>query len=200
VLQAALVAPSAALESPNPEFAGILQRSQSPAIQELYKLTQKVEELQQRHDPSSRAGLEEIDKYRRAAALLDNIVQGKYTVDEALKRAAFPDANYLKELLEIEARPKHLGDASIRPEIEYIALRTIEGVNRLHEQPDQVRFKAIEGLSARQILRLAVEGEEEMYTSTFNGFYDRMMRRCRDENLIPLRFWPNYPQTRPGHL
>jgi hypothetical protein len=63
----------------------------------------------------------------------------------------------------------------------------IRTINELHEKPDAVRFAILEQLSAQELYYLAIEGETELYTSSFvKGVFPRMMQKYgnRGDSLL----------------
>ncbi|HVX50324.1 MAG TPA: hypothetical protein VHB48_09200 [Chitinophagaceae bacterium] len=67
----------------------------------------------------------------------------------------------------------------------------INQINALHESPDNVRFKVIEGLGPEELYYLAVSSEEEIYTSSYvKGVYPRIWRTLSrsDSLLMRVRF------------
>ena len=68
----------------------------------------------------------------------------------------------------------------------------INEINALHEEPDAVRFKIIEGLTPEELYYLMVASEDIIYTSSFVGIFQKMMssmnKRKSDELLISIHF------------
>lgn len=68
----------------------------------------------------------------------------------------------------------------------------INEINALHDEPDAVRFKIIEGLTPEELYYLMVASEDIIYTSTFVGIFQKMMssmnKRKSDELLISIHF------------
>jgi hypothetical protein len=68
----------------------------------------------------------------------------------------------------------------------------INQINALHDSPDPVRFKILEPLSPQELYYLIVLGEEVIYTSSYNGVYNRMMERMNtpsgDTLLMRVQF------------
>lgn len=63
----------------------------------------------------------------------------------------------------------------------------IKTINELHEKPDAVRFAILEQLNAQELYYLAIEGETELYTSSFvKGVFPRMMQKYgnRGDSLL----------------
>src|SRR5690606_2126953 len=65
-------------------------------------------------------------------------------------------------------------------------------INALHDASPAVRFKILEGLSAEELYYIIVYGQDQIYTSSFIGAFDRMMERLRPrtgyELLEKVRF------------
>lgn len=53
--------------------------------------------------------------------------------------------------------------------------RFVYNINNLHERPDGERFASTEKLSAKSLYSIMVYGEQEIYTSSFNGCFDRLV-------------------------
>jgi len=68
----------------------------------------------------------------------------------------------------------------------------INEINALHDEPDAVRFKIIEGLTPEELYYLMVASEDIIYTSSFVGIFQKMMssmnKRKFDELLISIHF------------
>jgi hypothetical protein len=63
----------------------------------------------------------------------------------------------------------------------------IRTINELHEKPDAVRFAILEQLNAQELYYLAIQGETEIYTSSFvKGVFPRMMQKYgnRGDSLL----------------
>lgn len=68
----------------------------------------------------------------------------------------------------------------------------INEINALHDDPDEIRFKILQDLSAEELYYIIVTGEDVLYTSSYTGVYARMMAKLPqekgDELLLGLRF------------
>jgi hypothetical protein len=64
----------------------------------------------------------------------------------------------------------------------------IREINALHSEPDNVRFRRLQGLTAQELYYLAVLGEDEIYTSSYTrGVYPAIFARManpRGDSLI----------------
>jgi hypothetical protein len=56
-------------------------------------------------------------------------------------------------------------------------------MSSLFEQPPAIRFRAVEGLTARELYLLVTYGEAEMFTSSYRGVFDCLLARMRQEGL-----------------
>ena len=118
----------------------------------------------------------------KAGILLEKMVNNDLSEEEAVK--IINDQNkFLKTLIEIKSKPDHLGRVSVENNLENISLRKIQQVNSLHERPDSERFASINSLTAAELYTLMTYGEEEIYTSSFNGMFSRLLRKMKQENL-----------------
>jgi hypothetical protein len=68
----------------------------------------------------------------------------------------------------------------------------INEINALHDSPDPLRFRILEGFTPQQLYFLIVLGEDVIYTSSYKGVYNRMMERMRipsgDTLLMSVQF------------
>lgn len=174
----------------------LLQKSTKPACRFILDISRKL--------PRLIAG--------DVAALIDDIVAGRMTYEEALalcqdahgvtaedilpRRAPagtrlppsdfFPYANpdkFFRALLKITSRNGHLGVASVDRTLGSLSLWMVQRMNDLHNEPDGVRFKAVEGVNAKTLYTLMVRGEEELFTSTFNGLFSRLLTAMKKEGV-----------------
>ncbi|MDB5283146.1 MAG: hypothetical protein JWO06_2221 [Bacteroidota bacterium] len=109
-----------------------------------------------------------------AFTLLDDIMSGKYTMEKADAIGNDPQ-KFLEAMLKIRAKKNPLGVYSLENDLEIYSLKFIRVLNDLHNEKDAVRFASIEKLPAEDIYTLIVYSEEEIFTSTFNGLFTRMM-------------------------
>ena len=68
----------------------------------------------------------------------------------------------------------------------------INEVNALHDEPDEVRFRKLQGLTPEELYYIIVTGEDVLYTSSYTGIYSRLMvripRSAGDQLLLMVRF------------
>lgn len=129
----------------------------------------------------------EIGKANHAVRLLpfvDYIVDGKYTIDELEKIASDNDAFYrlsVKTLIDINKRilqgEDPVGQKAMERNVKKLSLTFVRRVNELHESPDAVRFACANSLTPQELYYILVNGQEEIYTSSFVGLFKRLMQR-----------------------
>lgn len=142
------------------------------------------EKLKRSEDPAIKTVMKIKDKYMRksnAFVLLDDIMLGKMTIDEANSVGENP-RKYLRAMLRIRARQKPLAQFSLEKDLATYALKFVRVLNDLHNEKDEKRFESIEEFSAEELYTLIVYSEEEIFTSSFNGLYKRMMIKTGDRS------------------
>lgn len=135
------------------------------------------EDLKESNDTVVKIILQIKNKYGRqsnAFALIDDIVNGKLSVEKADAIGKNPQ-KYLRAMLAIRAQSNPLAVHSLDKELEIYSLKFVRVLNDLHNDKDAVRFASIENFTAEEIYTLLVYSEEEIFTSTFNGLFKRLM-------------------------
>ena len=85
-------------------------------------------------------------------------------------------------LVRLKLSGNTLGVATYTDELAYRGLSYVRKMNDLHEEKDPVRFRCIDGFSPQSLYFLLVYGQDEIYTSSFLGTFNRMMQR-----MAPLK-------------
>jgi len=126
---------------------------------------------------------------------LDNILSGKQTLAE-IDAVKDNDVKYYKLL--VKTRLDYLNrklnnetlygwDALDQRLTKKANDYFVKEINALHEQPDAVRFRILQQLSAPELYYVAVLSESEIYTSSYvNGVYPALMQRTgnRGDSLL----------------
>lgn len=131
---------------------------------------------------------------------LDNIVRGKMTFEE-IDAAEKDSIQYYRLLVRTQLEYKERAinkdtaiafkelTAKLEKKAEDVFVTTING---LHNEPDAVRFRCIQALTAQELYYLAVLSDGLIYTSSYtNGVYPLMMKKIGnrgDSLLLSLRF------------
>lgn len=124
----------------------------------------------------------QFEEAQKMGMLLGYISSKRMTMDEAIDAVRNP-ATYHKLLIEIMEDPNsQIQDVAER----YLAegeLKKVENINELHERPDEERFASIEKETPKDLYFTLIFGEEEVFTSTFNGIFDRLLERMAKEHM-----------------
>ncbi|GAA4301950.1 hypothetical protein [Compostibacter hankyongensis] len=135
----------------------------------------------------------------RLLSFVEYIANGTYTIAELQKVAADDDAFYklvVKTKIDMDKRQLEgahpIGMKAMQYNIKTRALKYIRLVNDLHESPDRVRFGSVDKFTPQEIYYVLINGQEELYTSSYVGLFKRMMERMKppkgDEFLMSVIF------------
>lgn len=109
----------------------------------------------------------------RPYLLMNNVANEKLTPQEAIDISSKSDKLF-REMSEIVSSKKHIGGYSIEKEMSFYALRFIRSINDKVNQPDNVKFASLDGLTFDEIFMITVFGREEVFNATFNGIFNRL--------------------------
>lgn len=79
-----------------------------------------------------------------------------------------------------------LGSTSINKQMEYLALKRVRTINELHDTFEKIRFKEVENLNYDQVYDLIVYGDDELFTSTFLGLFERLKQKLGNKSFYYL--------------
>ncbi len=102
---------------------------------------------------------------------------------ESAKKIAGSDPDFFKLIIRDKASGKKEAGEGVREALKRISLHEVYAINELHERPDAVRFKSAEAMTPQEMYVMMGYAEQEIFTSTFNGLFDRMMRKMKAENM-----------------
>lgn len=126
---------------------------------------------------------------------LDNIIAGRISLED-IDEVKSDDAKYYRLL--VQTRLDYVSRAMNNEQIismddldRMLAAKAINPfittINALHEKPDAVRFAILEQLNAQELYYLAIQGETELYTSSFvHGVFPKMLAKFgnRGDSLL----------------
>lgn len=158
----------------------------APEIAKKYMLANNpvMDFIKASRDTAVRVILEITNVYGKkshAYVLLDAIVKGKMTVREADSLCADPKALFTA-LNNIRKEKAPLAAYSLEKELEIQSLKLVRQINDLHNESDEVRFACIDKFTPDQLYTLIVYSQEDIFTSTFNGIFRRLMSRMGPGN------------------
>jgi hypothetical protein len=107
----------------------------------------------------------------KASVLLHDLVNNNLSEEEAIKIVNNP-TDLLKALLKIKSAPNYLGKIDVQNVLGETCLKMVRVINDLHLSKKEDRFKSVQDLAPQELYNLMVYGEEEIFTSSFNGIFD----------------------------
>ncbi|MDW8274519.1 MAG: hypothetical protein RMJ53_09855 [Chitinophagales bacterium] len=140
-----------------------IKKSNHPAVQTILAIDKK------------------FGKSSNAYTLLDAI-QDKILTVESAHEVGKDQYSYLIHMLNIRKKKEPLAEQSLEAELEVNALKFVRVVNDLHNDPDHIRFAIVDTFDASTLYTLMVYSEEEIFTSTFNGLFARLLARLDSLN------------------
>jgi hypothetical protein len=159
--------------STNTRLSGAVRRCKDPLVQTIVRIASQ-----------SKSPL-------KAMSFISDIHSGRLSIAEIDDITGNEDLFY-KNLVRLKLQGDTLGGATYTEELSYRGGKYIAEMNRLHEATDPVRFKCIEGFSPEELYFLLVYGQDQIYTSSFIGTFNRMMERLKpatgDELFDKVRY------------
>lgn len=114
----------------------------------------------------------------KSLSFLGDVYNGKLTIRQTDSITSNPDV-YYQNLVRLRIEGDTLGRSTYTNELAYNGLRYVREMNDLHEEPDVKRFKCIEKMTPQTLYYLMIFGQDEIYTSSFIGTFNRMMERIK---------------------
>ena len=125
---------------------------------------------------------------------LDDLISGKQNIADISKVAGSTDKSYdsvgyykllvkteidyYSRLVKGDTPVAMLGANGLVDMLQAKAIQHfINPINELHESPNPFRFRAIEPLGARELYYMMVLGENDIYTSSYEYSFDRMIQK-----------------------
>ncbi|MCO5233473.1 MAG: hypothetical protein LC105_06345 [Chitinophagales bacterium] len=91
---------------------------------------------------------------------------------------------YLNALIQAKQQNSTIGKYDIEQELSIRALEEVRKVNELHDLTDtSKRFANVKAMGASELYTLIVYSPEEIFTSTFNGLFERLLIKMKSEGL-----------------
>jgi hypothetical protein len=141
----------------------ILQYSTNPAVKKII-------------DINSQLGY-----HSKPLLLIDDIVAGKTSVKDAITISENPIRLY-SAMVNILSRQNYIGQYSLDHEMRDFSLRFIREINDKIASGTSQPFYSIESFTASQLYFLMLYGRDEVFTSTFNGLFNRFVQKIPNGN------------------
>ncbi len=167
ILESALLQMPQAVVSATGKVKGEMESSQNPYIQKLFSLS---------NDPYI---AEESEYFTRNAiySALQYITEKDVTVD-----ASFAEpANLFRAYMYTKKSSNPIGLNGVEKNLRLTSNSLIQKINRMHDEPDSVRFASVSEYDPEILYTLATYGEQEAFTSTFNGLFNRTIDGLKKE-------------------
>jgi hypothetical protein len=115
----------------------------------------------------------------KAFPFLSDIYLGRKTVKEIDSITADPVVCY-QNLVRLRMENDTLNRHAYNEELAYRSLRDyVRQMNALHEEKDDVRFRCVDSMSLVDLYYIMVNGQDEIYTSSFLGAFKRLTERMK---------------------
>ncbi len=174
ILESALLQMPQAVTRATGKVKWEMESSQNPYIQKLVALS---------NDPYI---AEESEYFTRNEiySALQYITDKDISVD-----ASFTDpANLFQAYMYTKRSPNPVGVNGVEKNLRSISNSLIQKINRLHDEPDSVRFALVSEYTPEILYTLATYGEQEAFTSTFNGLFNRTLDGLKKEQKSGYAF------------
>ncbi len=124
----------------------------------------------------------------KAYILSHLIASNQLTATEA-DELSTDDNLFFKYLVQLRTSYSPKGEFSLDHELEYLSLIKVRKINELHDEKDSAkRFESAFTSSAKEIYALIVYTEDEIFTSTFLGLFDRMLSKMGNGSSYEFLF------------
>jgi hypothetical protein len=151
----------------SPAVMAALQRSRNPYVRTLAQMAQSLY-------PDERKG--------RLALFVQDVTDKRLSLEEALHLSS-NDREYFRLLVTMTLQARHPRPSALEFTLKEEVWLLIERLNGLHDQPEAVRFRAVEAFSAEELYVLITYGEADLFTSTYQGLFDRLLAKMRTARL-----------------
>lgn len=119
----------------------------------------------------------------KGMVIVDDIVEGNITLEEA-HTISLDKRLFLRKLIEVRNSNYAMADYSLDEQLHTTSLEYVRLINELHNEVDpKVRFKSIDDFNWKELYTLLVYSEEEIFTSTFNGIFERLIYRLNQDKI-----------------
>jgi hypothetical protein len=117
---------------------------------------------------------------KRMAAFVYDLVDGQRSFDEvaSLCQDIYTYFRTLHRMKRLQPE-KALLDMALTTQ----TLELIEPINQQYDQPEAIRFRAVERLAAQDLYVLLTYADTEMFTSSYRGLFTRLLARMAREKL-----------------
>ncbi|MDB5284186.1 MAG: hypothetical protein JWO06_3261, partial [Bacteroidota bacterium] len=165
------------LYNPNHPVNYLLQYSKNPTVKKILEINAH------------------IGYHSKPLLLVDDIISGKITAKDAVAISTDPNKLF-SAVVTIISRPSFIGKYSIDHEMRDYSLRFIREINDKIANGTAQPFSSVENFSSTDLYFLMLYGRDEVFTSTFNGLFNRFMQKLPNDDGNAFLSAVNYNQFR----
>ena len=123
----------------------------------------------------------QLGYHSKPLLLLDDIADGRLSVSEAVTISNDPNELFSR-VVKIISRPRYVGRYSINREMRDYSLRFIREINDKIATGAPQPFSSVENFGSAELYFLMLYGRDEVFTSTFNGLFNRFIQKLPKDN------------------
>lgn len=165
------------LYNPNHPVNFILQYSKNPVVKKILEINP------------------DLGYHSKPLLLLDDIVKHGLTVPDAIAISTDPNKLF-SAMTKITSQQNYIGGYSINHEMRDYSLRFIREINDKIATGANQPFYTVEGFGSTELYFLMLYGRDEVFTSTFNGLFERFMQKLPNDDGEAFLRMVNYNQFR----
>lgn len=175
----------AAYNNPN-EFYDYASAIQTPLSQRMLRVKDKMVQLLCKLSSDSSG--------RLLFPFLDPLLSNEIEYD-SLKRISNDEKKFFQLLVQTQIQFQSKKESGITPYVDQEIFKLlkkkatdffINSINGMHDEPDLIRFKILDGLAPEELYYLMISTEDVIYTSSFVGVFQRMMNNLNNRSTDQL--------------
>lgn len=120
----------------------------------------------------------------KGMVLVDDIVDGNTITVEEAHTISLDKRKFLRKMIVIRNSDYAQAEHSLDQQLKATSLEYVRIINELHDEKDpKKRFAAVDDFNWKELYTLLVYSEEEIFTSTFNGIFERLIFRINQDKI-----------------
>jgi hypothetical protein len=120
----------------------------------------------------------------KGMVIVDDIADGNNITLEEAHLISLDKRLFLRKMIAIRNSDYVMADYSLDEQLHTTSLEYVRIINDLHNEADpKIRFKCIDDFNWKELYTLLVYSEEEIFTSTFNGIFERLLFRINQDKI-----------------
>lgn len=128
----------------------------------------------------------------KAFPFLSDVYLKRKSIEAIDSLADRPDL-YYNQLVRLRMTKETIAEHTYNDELKYRSLKYfVRPMNELHESRDDIRFRSLDNMPPTSLYYMMVNGQDEIYTSSFLGTFKRLIERMKpmkgDQLLDTLQY------------